>query len=291
MRFSRLVWALIAGLVGIAAVFALQLLETTLLGAASSSRSLVVLLGSGAAVLWLADRFDLIESPFAESPFGMREAADNAAMLPDLSAWEDHFVQGQASGRAGDLVAAVRHFQRAAERAPREPYPSYELGYTFFLLGDVDAALNAFRRTNQLAEGFFLVQTEVYLCEAVQSGLLDMQGVAAIRRIQALTDAGKSADAEVTALSRLLIKVAPTCALGHYYLGKAVMATDPAESERALRRCLECGPDDTVRIDALTHIGVHRRAAGDVESARAIWEDVVVSFPTNPHAKSTAFFL
>jgi len=206
--------------------------------------------------------------------------------------WKDHFDLGMAAGGAGDIEGALVHFRDAVRLAPLEPYPHYELGYTLVLLGKFDLALPELRRTNELAEGFFLVQTEIYMCEAVLAGLLDEECLAALRQIQRLTDTGQSHGQEAERLSRVVIERAPKCPLGHYYFGKALFAIDAKASENALRHCLELSPDDTTAIDALTHIGSHMRAAGDVEGARTIWSDVVAKYRNNPHIKPVeAFFL
>jgi len=73
-------------------------------------------------------------------------------------------------------------------------------------------------------------------------------------------------------------------------LGKALSEEDPKASEDALRHCLTLSPDDTTAIDALTHIGSHKRAAGDIEGARAIWSDVIARYKNNPHVKPMAVF-
>ena len=180
-----------------------------------------------------------------------------------------------AAGGAGDLEGALRHFREAVRLAPQEPYPHYELGYTLFLLGRFEAALQELRRTNELSEGFFQVQTELYMCEAVLAGVIDYECMVALRQIQHLTDSGQAQSQEAVLLSQEVIRRAPACALGHYFLGKALFAQDPKASEEALRHSLELSPDDTTAIDALTHIGSHKHAAGDTECARAIWSDVV----------------
>jgi tetratricopeptide (TPR) repeat protein len=202
------------------------------------------------------------------------------------------FDKGMAAGGASDFETALVHFRDAVRLAPHEPYPHYELGYTLCLIGQLEPALEEFRRTNQLVEGFFLAQTEIYMCEAVLSGLLDSESFFALRKIQRLTDEGQAQSPEAASLSRQVISRAPACALGHYYLGKALFASDPNASEEALRHCLTLAPDDTTAIDALTGIGSHRHAAGDADTARAIWSHVVARYKSNPHVKPTeAFFL
>jgi len=204
--------------------------------------------------------------------------------------WKEHFDHGMAAGGAGDLEAALSHFRDAVRLAPHEPYPHYELGYTLFLLGQFEPALAELRRTNELVKGFFQVQTEIYMCEAVLSGRLDHESMTALRQIQALTDSGQAQSAAAISLSRELIRRAPTFALGHYYLGKALFEEDSQASEEALRHCVTLFPDDTTAIDALAHIGAHRRAAGDSDAARAIWSDLVVKYKDNPHVKLVEIF-
>jgi Flp pilus assembly protein TadD len=196
-----------------------------------------------------------------------------------------------SAGAGGDLQTACKHFRRATEIAPDEPYPRYELGYTLFLLGECSAALCELKRTNELSPGFFLVQTEIYMCEGVLSGQLDDDTLSKLRRLQQLTDTGQSHSREAVVLSQEAIEAAPSCALGYFYLGKALFHADRARSETALKRCMELSPDDTTAIDALSHIGLHRKAAGDLESARRIWTEVVNTYHGNPHTKLTEMSL
>jgi len=208
------------------------------------------------------------------------------------TAWKEPFERGMAAGAAGDLAGALPHFREAVRLAPSEPYPHYELGYTLFLLGEFDAALLELRRTNELVEGFFVVQTEIYVCEAVLSGLIDLESLTIFRTLQRLTDAGRAQSPDAVASSRALVERAPAFAVGHHCLGKALLRTDPKASEESLQQCVALGPDDTTAIDALAHIGVHRRNAGDAEAAHAIWSDTVQKYGTNPHVVPLkAFFM
>jgi len=205
--------------------------------------------------------------------------------------WKTHFQQGMAAGRDGRLQAAAAHFRKAIKTAPDEPYPHYELGYTLMLLGQHAAALPELKRTNELSPGFFLVQTEILMCEAVLSGAIDDHALALLRQLQRLGDTGRSQSADAATLCRQVIEAAPDFALGHYFLGKALFNADKDRSEAALRRCVELGPDDTTAIDALTHIGLHRDTAGDSETACGIWRDVLARYPGNPHAQLTELVL
>ena len=293
MRFSRLAWGIIAGAVGIVAGVVVQTWATRFLGTPTRLAFWLSFFGAGGGVLWLADRVGLLESPYAEPMLGLGQhnASDgvtNGHAAPD---WRLHFDRGMAAGRAGDVAGALPHFREAVRVAPLQPYPHYELGYTLALLGQWEPALAEFRRTNQLAEGFFVVQTEISIAEAVLSGGLDEESVAMVRRIQQLTDAGHAKSPEAVSASRELIDRQPVCALGYYYLGKALLAADPKASEAALQRCLTLNPDDTTVIDALTHIGILKHEAGDTGAAQEIWSNVVTKYKNNPHVKPTkAFF-
>jgi len=127
------------------------------------------------------------------------------------------------------------------------------------------------------------------MCEMALAGVLDNEIIVALRQVQRLTDTG-GARSQVVALSREIIARAPTCALGYYHLGKALLGVDAKASEQALWQCMERRPDDTTAIDALTHIGFLRRAAGDAEGARTIWSGVVAKYGNNPHITPTKIF-
>jgi tetratricopeptide (TPR) repeat protein len=201
--------------------------------------------------------------------------------------WKTHFQRGMASGVAGDLSKATQHFRNAVRLAPNEPYPHYELGYTLLLMGEIEPALSELRRTNELAQGFFLVQSEIYVCEAILSGALDEDSVNALRQLQQLTDAGQAQSQRAVELSQQVTARAPSCPLGYYFLGKALLRTDTAEAQRALQKCMNLSPDDTTAIDALTHIGMLRKETGDLDGAKKAWSDVVTRYKGNPHTKLT----
>ena len=207
------------------------------------------------------------------------------------SKWKVHFDQGMSASAVGDLQTACKHFRWTIGIAPDEPYPRYELGYTLFLLGEYSAALCELKRTNELSPGFFLVQTEIYMCEGVMSGQLDDDTLSKLRRLQQLTDTSLSNSREAVVLSQEAIEAAPSSALGYFYLGKALFEADRARSEAALERCMELSPDDTTAINALSHIGLLRAAAGESKSAWRICTEVINTYHGNPHTKMTEMCL
>lgn len=198
--------------------------------------------------------------------------------------WEEHVEKGMAYGSASNFSRAEASFREAVRLAPEEPYPRYELGYTLALLGRHEDALEEYRRTERLRRGFFLVETEISLCEQALSGLIDPAVVEMLRSLQRLTDEGEEQSDQAVILSRRVIELAPECALGHFHLGKALFEREPQAAEEALRRCVDLRPDDTTAINAKWHLGALRRQAGDEDEARRIWREIASDYRGHPHA-------
>jgi tetratricopeptide (TPR) repeat protein len=208
-----------------------------------------------------------------------------------MKTWRDFFEEGMAYGSKNDFKHAEESFREAVRLAPNEPYPHYELGYTLFLLKDYGAAKIEFERTNELSRGFFLVQMELYLCEQILTNQIQHSTLDLLRALQAIVDANMIHSAQAINMAREATSSAPDCALGHFYLGKALLSIDPAASEGELLRCLELTPDETTVIDAKQHIGILRLQSGDAEKAREIWESIIVDYKGNPHSKTCEILL
>jgi tetratricopeptide (TPR) repeat protein len=149
-------------------------------------------------------------------------------------------------------------------------------------LGRHDEALEEFTRTEELHHGFLLVQTEIYLCDQVLAGKIDSDAIEWLRELQTLTDLGEGVSTRAEYLARKVTRRAPDCALGYFFLGKAIFIRSPEEAQRALERCMELRPDDTTAIDALGHLGLLQRNQGRVTEARSIWEGIVRDYPDYP---------
>jgi tetratricopeptide (TPR) repeat protein len=187
-------------------------------------------------------------------------------------------------GAASDFARAEASFREAVRLAPDEPYPRYELGYTLALVGRHKEALKEFRRTVQLSRGFFLVETEISMCEQLLSGSIDVEALEMLRLLQAIVDNGDEESEEAVSLSQKVIELAPGCALGHFHLGKALFFSDPQAAERALRRCVELNPDDTTAINAKWHLGKLREQSGHEDEAQQIWSAIVADYRGHPLA-------
>ena len=73
MPRGRLIWGIFAGLVAIAAVFVVEVVEMRLFGTPNRGSLWAAFVGSGAAVLWVADRLGLLASAYTEPALGLNE--------------------------------------------------------------------------------------------------------------------------------------------------------------------------------------------------------------------------
>lgn len=199
--------------------------------------------------------------------------------------WKVHFERGMDMGRTNRLEKAAAAFREAITLAPDEPHPHYELGYTLVLMSQFEEALKEFRRTDELARGFFLVQTEIYLCDQMLTRAITPETFAQLRQLQMLMDMGAPQSEQAESLARKAVASSPDCALAHYYLGKALFDRLPAESEKALRRCLELHPDETTLIYAQFHVGSLLKGAGKSDEGMQMWRDIVAKYPANTHTR------
>jgi tetratricopeptide (TPR) repeat protein len=206
-------------------------------------------------------------------------------LVSEKEPWKHHFERGMAYAGAGDTHRAAESFREAIALAPGEPHPHYELGYTLFREGQYEQALEELRKTDDLSPGFFAVQTEIYICERIIAGKISAGALEVLRALEQLNDLGLAQSEDAVALSRRAIKLAPSCALGYFHLGKAVLHTHPQIAEKSLQHCLNLRPDDTTAINVKLHQGLLLQASGDLEGACGIWRSVIRDYERNPHAR------
>jgi hypothetical protein len=96
---------------------------------------------------------------------------------------------------------------------------------------------------------------------------------------------GLAQSEDAVALSRRVINLAPSCALGYFHLGKAVLDTHPQIAAKSLQHCLDLMPDDTTAINVKLHQGLLLQAAGDLAGACRTWRSVIGDYGRNPHAR------
>jgi tetratricopeptide (TPR) repeat protein len=135
----------------------------------------------------------------------------------------------------------------------------------------------------EITRAFFVVETEISMCEQLLAGSIDTNVLEMLRSLQGLVDSGGGESEDAVSLSRRVIELAPDCALGHFYLGKALFLSDPPAAERALRRCVELNPDDTTAINAKWHLGKLCEQSGDADEAGEIWDAMESDYRNHPH--------
>jgi hypothetical protein len=199
-----------------------------------------------------------------------------------MSTWKEAFERGMNAGGEGDVATAEAAFREAIALAPDETYPHYELGYTLCLAGRYADAL---RRAEELQRGFFLVETEILMCEQVVSGAIDAQTYAVIRQLMWQTDRGEGTTLQTEQLCRTVIGRAPACPFGYFFLGKAILQQLPDQARTALETCVELGADDTTAVNARFHLAVLRHQAGAADEARTMWKQLGQDFAGHPHAQ------
>ena len=199
--------------------------------------------------------------------------------------WKNQFGKGREAGSRGDLESAVSYFKRATAIAPDEPYPHYELGYTLSKLGQYSEALREFEQTEKLARGFFIVQTELLIHQALLKKSIDEYVLGKLREIQKIADTQGSQNPQIFTISDEVIDKAPEFPLGYYYLGQAVFPGERVRSESAFKRCMDLSPDETTSIYALNFIALFRELAGDIETARKTWVELLAKYDGNPHTE------
>jgi hypothetical protein len=72
VRFGRLAWGIIAGTVGTIVAFAVQAVETRVIGTTTGKLFWVAFVGAGGGVLWLVDRLGLLASPYSDETLELR---------------------------------------------------------------------------------------------------------------------------------------------------------------------------------------------------------------------------
>ena len=205
--------------------------------------------------------------------------------VTENASWKPHLDMGVALRYAGDTQRAAESLRQAIDIAPGEPYPHYELGHTLFQEGRYEEALQELKAADDLTEGFLLVQTDIYVCECIMAGKLNEGALEVLRALQQLTDTGSAQSEDAVILSRRAVELAPSCALGYFHLGKALIQSRPSIAEKALQHCLGLVPDDTTAINVKLHLGLIRQASGDRDAARYIWQTTLYEYEGNPQTR------
>lgn len=86
---------------------------------------------------------------------------------------EELHERARQAGSQGDYPQAIHLLKEAAEKAPRWPYPLYDMAFSYLLMKDLDNAVEHYRRTLELSpRGFFTAMTALDTLEREQRGEL-----------------------------------------------------------------------------------------------------------------------
>lgn len=91
---------------------------------------------------------------------------------PNLGAAMKETAEGERRGSIGDYDGALAAFEKAALMDPHDPSPVYQAGVTFMFLDRPAEAAERFRKTNELAPGWYRCRAYGYIAEQVAEGKL-----------------------------------------------------------------------------------------------------------------------
>lgn len=184
------------------------------------------------------------------------------------AARELHEKARQCGGR-GDYAQAITLLVQAMDKAPRWPYPAYDLAYTHLLTQNVAGALEYYRKTLQLApRGFFTATTALHTLEREQKGELPSGLYLAYLGVEHISDREEKAN-----VARQLTMQFP--AFAPAWKDLALATQDASERAEAIRKGLAANPDaETKGILRLNEaLGLH--AQGERVAALQVLEELM----------------
>lgn len=157
----------------------------------------------------------------------------------ELQLSTDAVESGTAAAEGGNLEAALELFRRAAQADRWSPWPSYHAGMALLESRRYAEAVEAYRRTEALAPGWYHCRSDGWLAERLVAGDVDHAAFQAVRQ---LVDHRMAPDQAVALAEATLAR----CEIGVVWLalGKALAKLGRrAEAEAAYRRGL-AGTDE-----------------------------------------------
>ncbi|MDC3962822.1 hypothetical protein KEG38_53905 [Polyangium jinanense] len=170
---------------------------------------------------------------------------------PELRAASIATEEGERLGAAGEFVRALEAFRRAAVADRHDPSPVYQAGVTCLFMGRAAEAAELFRKTEELAPGWFRCRAYRYLAERISAGTLDPGVFAAVTEFD-------RPDLDPTEKIRRAREALAKTDLGllHVALGDALAAERKSlEARAAYRRGLDVAEEPDVRTQLLVKLG------------------------------------
>lgn len=197
---------------------------------------------------------------------------------------EELHREAREAGSRGDYARAVELLKSATERAPRWPYPWYDMAFTCLLMGDRDGAIEHYRKTLELSpRGFFTAMTALDALEREERGDLPEGLYLAYMSLEQLDDRARRSN-----VARQLAEKVP----GFAPAWKEVAFTAEGDAERltAIQKGLAASPDPETKgmLEINEALVLHARGEKDValRLLRALALDPSATFATEHLAKA-----
>jgi len=170
---------------------------------------------------------------------------------PELRTSSIATEEGERFGVARDFVRALEAFRRGAFADRFSPSPVYQAGVTCLFMGRAAEAAELFRKTEELAPGWFRCRAYRFLAERIAAGAVDPSVFALLSE---LDQPGKDPADKVRRARQALEKT--DLGLLHLALGDALAAErKPLEARAAYRRGLDIAEEPDVRTLLLVKLG------------------------------------
>ncbi|HVK66251.1 MAG TPA: tetratricopeptide repeat protein [Polyangium sp.] len=188
---------------------------------------------------------------------------------PDLRVSSIATEEGERLGAAGEFVRALEAFRRGAVADRHAPSPVYQAGVTCLFMGRAAEAAGLFRKTEELAPGWFRCRAYRFLAEQIAAGAVEPA-------VFALVSDFDRPDVDPTEKARRAREALAKADLGllHVGLGDALAAQrKPVEARAAYRRGLEVAEEPDVRTQLLVKLG---NLVDDPAERIRLYQDAVV---------------
>ncbi|MRG91007.1 tetratricopeptide repeat protein [Polyangium spumosum] len=170
---------------------------------------------------------------------------------PELRVSSIATEEGERLGAAREFVRALEAFRRGAAADRHNPSPVYQAGVTCLFMGRPAEAAELFRKTEELAPGWFRCRAYRFLAERIAAGAVDPEVFALLSELD-------RPDLDPTEKARRAEQALAKADLGllHLALGDALAAQRKnLEARAAYRRGLDIAEEPDVRTQLLVKLG------------------------------------
>jgi len=179
--------------------------------------------------------------------------------------------EGRAAGAKGDYDQALTLLTKAADLAPRWPYPVYDRAFTHLLMKDFDAALADYKRAQDLAPGgFFTTLTAVDTLTREQKGEFPRGLYLAYVMLEPVGD-----PAQRRTLVQQFVDKYPRFAPGWEQFAKIL--DDPRDRLKAIENGLSAAPDPETKGMLELNKALTLHGSGDRDGAVRILSGLIAA--------------